>query len=183
LDIAGHWAESIIKAAYDECIVKGADAEHFYPDIGLTRAEAVKTAILAAGKPPNIGCYDADCGTPFTDLEMWQGPWIKAAYDAHIVSGLSENKFSPDSSITRAESAALTAKTFGIPPHAGCYTANCGAGYPDNIFNDIRLSWQGPWIRALWDKQLISGIAPNQFAPDKPITRAEFVKLVMSAKK
>jgi hypothetical protein len=182
-DIEGHWGESIIKAAYDECVVSDADAGRFYPDSYLTRAEAVKIAMLAAGKTPNTGCYDADCGTPFTDLEMWQGPWIKAAYDAHIVKGLSENKFFPNNTTTRAESAALIAKTFGILPHQGCYTAGCGAGHPDNFFEDIYLFWQGPWIRALWDEQLISGIAPNKFGPDLPVTRAEFVKIAMSAKK
>jgi peptidoglycan hydrolase-like protein with peptidoglycan-binding domain len=181
-DISGHWAESVIKQAYDLCIVQGVDAEHFNPDGSVSRAEVVKVAMLAAGKTPETGCYDADCGSPFTDLEMWQGPWIRAAWNAHIIYSSEPDKFHPNDGMTRAESAALIAKTFEIPPHRGCYTANCGAGQPDNIFNDIFKFWQGPWLRALWDAKLIVGTAPHQFSPDRAITRAELVKLVMSAK-
>jgi hypothetical protein len=75
----------------------------------------------------------------------------------------------------------MLAKAFNITPYPGCYTANCGAGYPANLFMDIKQAWQGPYLRALWDKGLILGAAPNKFDPDRPITRAELVKLAMDA--
>jgi len=181
-DIAGHWAEEQIKKGFDACMFKGYADGTFHPDSSASRAEGVKMALAAAGIPPIAGCFDNDCGSPFTDLDSWQGAWLRAAYDLHLIEGTSETTFEPNRMLTRAEAASLIAKVFKIPPHMGCYTTNCGAGHPDNLFEDIVAFWQGPWIRALWDRGLIKGTAPHQFAPDRAITRAELAKLIISAK-
>jgi hypothetical protein len=182
-DIAAHWGFELIKEAYDKCWTRGYVDNTFKPNNSITRAEATKIVMVAAGIPPNSGCYDEDCGSPFSDLEMWQGPWIRPAYDKNIVKGYSPTIFAPNLIITRAEAAALIAKAFNIPPFEGCYTANCGAGHPDNIFTDIHYFWQGPYVRALWDKGIVRGTDKYTFAPNKPITRAELLKMAYSASK
>jgi len=179
-DIAGHWAEEQIKKGFDACMFKGYADGTFHPDKPATRAEGLKMTLAAVGIPPKIGCYDSDCGTTFLDLDSWQGPWVRAAFDLKLIDGA--DKFRPDDALSRAEAASLIAKVFKIPPHVGCYSANCGAGWPDNLFEDIVEYWQGPWIRALWDKGLIKGVAPNQFQPDRAITRAELSKIIIDAK-
>ncbi len=181
-DISGHWAEQLIKTAYDDCIVAGYADGKFYPDKSVSRAEAVKITLAGATQPPKAGCFDSDCGTTFADLDLWQGPWIRAAKDKEIVEGYTAKIFGPNLLMSRAEASALVARTFKIPAHTGCYTANCGAGYPTNLFIDINDFWQGPWIRALWDEGLVQGKAPYTFAPNSPITRAELVKIVIKAK-
>jgi hypothetical protein len=184
-DIKGHWAESLIKQAYDLCMLKGYSDGTFGPDRPITRAEAVKTALSAAGIKPVLGCYDPDCGSPYTDLEMWQGQWLRAAWNLQIIK--SEAHFRPNDSITRAEAAVIVANAFiksgkiKISLHADCFTANCGAGFPDNFFTDIKDRWQGPPVRWLWDAGLTQGRAPGMFEPNIPITRAELAKLVMLA--
>ena len=138
---------------------------------------------------PHEGCYTANCGAGhpnslFNDITAsWQGPWIRSAWDEGIVEGYGANQFGPQFAITRAEATALTARTFNVPAHQGCYTANCGAGHPDNLFNDIVDSWQGPWVRAAWDKGWISGTSANRFEPNRPITRAEHLKMAQIAAK
>jgi len=157
----------------------------FKPDQPITRAEALKTILSAAGIKPILGCYDADCGSPSTDLDMWQGQWVRAAWNLQIIK--SSAKFRPNDSITRAEAAVIVANAFiksgkvKIPLITKCYTPNCGAGYETNFFLDIKDEWQGSAVRWLWDAQLTQGSGPNKFEPNKPITRAELTKLVMLA--
>ena len=181
-DIENHWAKDAIRQAYDDCILKGYKDGSFHPDEALTRAEAVKIGLLAAGLKPKLGCYTVNCGTAFEDLEPWQSQWIRSARDHNIVEGVTKNSFQPNRPITRAEASVLVAKAFGIKPYQGCFTPNCGAGQPDNFFLDIIDSWAGPYLRALWDQHIISGIAPYQFGPDRPMTRAEMAQLIANAK-
>jgi hypothetical protein len=179
-DIAGHWAEQTIKDAYDICLFKGFPDGTFRPDQPVTFIDALKSIMIAKGISPITGCYDPDCGSPFMDLTMEQGPWVRAAWNAKLIINRPDNKLDPFRLITRAEFAALVVKAF-FEPHQGCYTPNCGAGYPDNMFIDIRDNWQGWYIRTLWDKRLVQGKAPYLFMPLDPITRAEMAKILLKA--
>ncbi len=179
---SGDYRNAIIKA-YDQCWVYGFSDGTFRSNTLMTRFDATKVIVLVAGLTPKIGCYTSDCGSPFNDLEPWQGTWIRAAWDAKIVSGTAPDKFSPNRPITRAEAAALIVKGLGISPHQNCYNANCGAGYPDNLFNDITQMWEGPYIRALWDKGMTMATGQNTFSPDIPIKRGEFLEMLLTAKK
>lgn len=181
-DIAGHPYEALIKKAYDECLVRGYADGTFRAEQGLTRAEATKIAVLASGKVAKQGCYDADCGSPFEDLEMWHGPWVRAAWDLKIVSGVGKNMFAPNRALTRAEAVALVMKAFQIQLHYGCYNTHCGAGLPDDPFTDIVQMWQGPYLRALWDKGVLHTLTPGRFYPDQAITRGQFIELVYLVK-
>lgn len=182
IDISGHPYQALIKKAYDECLVKGYPDGTFRIEQGLTRAEATKIIVLASGNLAKQGCYDNDCGTPFVDLDMWQGPWVRGAWDMKIVSGVSADRFDPNREITRAEAVALVVKAFKIPPHYGCYNAHCGAGLPDDPFNDIVQMWQGQYLRALTDKGILQTLTPGKFYPDQAITRGQFVEMVYRAK-
>lgn len=88
-DIDGHWAEIYIRRLYDLCILEGYNDGKFRPDQKVTRAELTKMALASRKIEPNPGCYDADCGSPFTDLDAWQGKWIRPAFDRNIVQGYS----------------------------------------------------------------------------------------------
>lgn len=177
-DIAGHPLEDIIKQAYDKCLVKGYEDGSFRPAQGLTRAEATKIIVLATGNIAKQGCYDEDCGSPFVDLDMWQGPWVRSAWDNGFVSGVGKDRFAPNLNITKGEAAALIVKSFKIPAFIGCYTANCGAGHPNNFFRDIVKDWQGQYLRPLWDRKIISNDSQGFFYPDLPISRGEILNWI-----
>jgi hypothetical protein len=181
IDIAGHWAESIIKQAVDACYLTGYPDNTIRPDRPILRAEAVKLLITLVAKP--ISCYDNDCGTPFIDLDTWMGPWVRPAYDRYISRGFGKY-FLPNRPVTRADSAAMIVRAFypKLQPHKGCYSTNCGAGHPDNLFVDIRDTWSGQYFRALWDSGIMKGTRPFMIDPEKPVTRAEFIKMAIMAK-
>lgn len=179
-DIAGHWAEAFIKRGYDLCLFTGIDGK-FYPDRQATRLEAASMILYAKDLEPDTGCYDADCGTPFIDSPgIEAGSILRPLYYDDLVEGYNTYLFKPFSPITRAEAASLIVRAF-FEPYEGCYTANCGAGWPDNFFNDITEMWQGQYIRVLWDKGIMTGSGPNRVEPNRYISRAEMAKMIVLA--
>ncbi len=167
-DINGHWAEIYIRRLYDLCIVEGYASEGlFKPDQDITRAELVKMALYSKGIQPNTGCYDTDCGSPFMDLEMWQGQWIRPAWDRHIVQGYSPTQFMPDKAITRAEAVKVILATYGYGP------INTTKSY----FNDVT-GWSVGWIEEAHIIGLVQGVGNGNFDPERPITRAEAAKVI-----
>jgi len=179
-DIENYWAKPLIKLSYDNCVFAGYSDGTFHPEGKISRAEALKATLLAAGIPPKLGCFDVDCGTPFLDLLPWQSQWVRAAWDQKIVKGVSETLFAPQRFITRGEAIILIAKAFGIPPHQNCFTAGCGAGYPLNNFLDITDPTQGSYIRSMWDLKIIQGTGPNTFTPNRLLTRGEMAAILMN---
>jgi flagellar hook assembly protein FlgD len=181
IDITNSPYETLIKKAFDECLVSGYPDGTFHHKDFITRPEAIKIVILASGNIGKQGCFDADCGSPFYDVPMWAGPWVRAAWDLKLISGVAPDRLGTGN-ITRAETVALLVKAFKITPYRGCYTPNCGAGYPNDLFSDIKQSWQGPYLRAAWDKGIIQSMTPGQFYPDNPISRGMFLELLYQAK-
>lgn len=166
-DIDGHWAEIYIRRLYDLCILEGYADGSFRPQQNITRAELTKMALYAAGIKPNPGCYDADCGSPFMDLDLWQGSWIRPAWDRKIVQGYSYDRFAPNQAITRAEATKVILAAYGFGP------LNTGKSF----FNDVS-GWSTGWIEQAHELGIVQGIGNGNFDPDRPITRAEAAKIV-----
>ena len=166
-DIDGHWAEIYIRRLYDLCILEGYSDYTYRPNQHVTRAELVKMALYAAGIKPNHGCYDNDCGSPFTDLDLWQGSWIRAAYDHNIVRGYSYNRFKPNRAITRAEATKVILAAYGYGPLSTSHS----------FFKDVS-GWSTGWIERAHEMGIVQGIGNGNFDPNRPITRAEAAKIV-----
>lgn len=169
-DIDGHWSEIYVRRLYDLCIVEGYGDRTFRPNQNITRAEMVKMALSAVEIPPKPGCYDADCGSPFMDLDMWQGPWIRAAWDRGIVQGMSHDRFEPNRSITRAEATKVILATLGYQP---IYTHR-------STFRDVS-GWPTGWIERAYQLGFVQGLGNGDFEPHRPITRAEAAKIIVKA--
>ena len=167
-DIDGHWAEIYVRRLYDLCIVEGYADGRFRPNQPITRAEMLKMGLLGGGIAPNPGCYDNDCGSPFYDLDEWQGPWVRSAYDRGIVEGYSHDRFAPNQHITRAEAVKVVLSTYGIAP----------LNVSESFFKDVH-GWELGWVEKARVIGLVQGIGNGNFDPHRPITRAEAAKIIV----
>ncbi len=166
-DIDGHWSEIYVRRLYDLCVVEGYEDGNFRPNANVTRAELVKMGLFANGIEPNRGCYDNDCGSPFRDLDSWQGQWVRPAHDRGIVEGYLYNEFRPNQAITRAEAVKVVLATYGYTP----------TNDTKSFFNDVH-GWQVGWVERARLIGLVQGIGNGNFDPNRPITRAEAAKVV-----
>lgn len=51
----------------------------------------------------------------------------------------------------------------------------------DCPFTDIKSHWSGACVSELWARGIVDGVDGNLFQPNRPITRAEFVKMLVFA--
>ena len=111
-DVGEAWQISLVVKAKSLGIVSGQTINGklvFRPNDTITRAEAMKILLAAAG-------YKSDATvTVFSDVtEAWQIPFIAKAQSLGIVSGQTINGklvFRPNDTITRAEVAKIVVKT------------------------------------------------------------------------
>ncbi|HRY91788.1 MAG TPA: S-layer homology domain-containing protein, partial [Candidatus Gracilibacteria bacterium] len=106
--------------------------------------------------------------TPFTDLDSWQGPWIRPAWLKGIVKGYNNNLFRPNRNITRAEAVKVVLATFGYEP----------LSVSDSFFNDVS-GWSTGWIEKAHQMGVVQGIGNGNFDPNRAVTRAEAAKIIV----
>ncbi|MBI5412664.1 IPT/TIG domain-containing protein [Candidatus Peregrinibacteria bacterium] len=71
------------------------------PKAPVFRAQALQLILTAGGFKVTGG------SNPFSDLSADQIPWVTEAYNRGLVRGVSQNKFEPNRSVTRAEAAKM----------------------------------------------------------------------------
>lgn len=113
----------------------------------------------------------------FKDLnwDYWAFKEIKFLADEGMVSGYPDGTFRPENSITRAEFAKLVL----------LYSQPKGEKLPDvQTFPDVpKTHWAFPYIEACVRLGILSGYPDGTFKPEKSITKAEIVKLIVASKK
>ena len=88
------------------------------------------------------------------------------------ISGYDDNTFRPDGNITRAETAAMLHRVLTNTKSSESIS-----------FSDIKESaWYYESVTAMSKAGIINGYTDGTFRPDNPITRAEFVTMIMQNK-
>lgn len=106
-DVDDHWAAKEINIMAANGLIKGMTEGEFQPDTQITRAQFVSLiARIADLKAP-----EKDAGK-FTDIpaDSWCHDAVEAAVENGIVSGVGNNRFAPDQTITREEMAVILSK-------------------------------------------------------------------------
>lgn len=108
----------------------------------------------------------------FDDVQgHWSQSYVDLLASKLIVDGVTDTKFEPDRSITRAEFAALLVRALGI-------TTVTGATY----FNDVpKGEWYTDIVAAAAQSKLIEGYEDGTFRPNNSITREELAAMVVRA--
>ncbi|MBR5157448.1 MAG: S-layer homology domain-containing protein [Clostridia bacterium] len=97
---------------------------------------------------------------------------IKALASRGIINGKTDERFEPDSTMTRAEFAAIIARGLGLPVKSS------------NIFKDVTTNdWFYNYVGTVYSYGIIKGISENEFNPKGTITREEAAVMVTRAAK
>ncbi len=123
--------------------------------------------------PEPTAVPDTQKELPFKDCENhWAKDFIEALYNADIVNGTDDDRFEPDSPITRAQCAKILAMVCGLDTKQA----------KDSSFTDIDGNeWYAPYVNAVFKADIVSGYEDNTFKPDKNITRQELAKMLCLA--
>jgi amidase len=160
-DINGHWAKESIDFLIQKGLINGYPDGSFRPNLGITRAEAVKVLTTELGLTSQANS--------FTDISSshWAAGYIGAAQHAGLMTGYTNGTFKADAPISREEMAALLVRAFKLSDGTTV------------SFSDIpTTAWSYNYIAALTANQIITGYADGTFKPAKDITRAEFSTMV-----
>lgn len=108
----------------------------------------------------------------FADLPAghWAGQAVQFLAARQIVSGISESHFAPDRIATRAEFAAMIARSIGL-------TEGGAASFSDVPAD----AWYGKLVAAMEEAGIISGRTPDIFAPHDQVTRQEMAVILVKA--
>ncbi|MFA6305700.1 MAG: S-layer homology domain-containing protein [Candidatus Gracilibacteria bacterium] len=117
----------------------------------------------------------ATTSIPLKDVAgHWAQSYVEDLYTKQIVSGADATHYNPDKPITRAEFTKIVINMYDIPMQ--------DAESVTSSFKDVKESeWYAAYIQAAYDKGLVAGYTDKTFNPNKPITRAEAMKIILSA--
>lgn len=108
----------------------------------------------------------------FKDLAgaQWAKSYIDLLSKKNIINGVTKERFAPNALLTRGQLAKIIALSAGIPGESGPGFVDVQQAY-----------WANPYICSIKNTGVISGYPDGSFMPEKLVTRAEMLKMVMSA--
>lgn len=168
VDTIGHWGQDYINTLYSWGAINGKSPTIFDPNANITRAEAIKIALLVKGSeiPSAISV------SPFPDVvtSAWYAPFIQVGKKLAIIGGFSDGTYGPNKPVSRVEALKILLLAANIDVE----------GYSTNTpFTDIEsYAWYAPLVAWASDKGVVSGKG-NLFSPHVYITRAEFSKVAV----
>lgn len=162
-----HWAFNAVKYLAERNVVSGKEADKFYPESSITRAEYIKIIAVAFG-------YDFVTTEKFFDdvtENDWYYPYVSAAYKEGIISG-DGSKFRPNDKITRQDAFVILSRALKLESKS------------EAEFKDAESisQYAVSHINALYEKGIVKGYSDNSILPLSNISRAESARLIYNVK-
>ena len=165
-DTVNHWAKPDIDFVASRGLLTGTGETTFTPDGTITRGMFVTALGRLAGVDPT-----AYTSSRFTDVaaDAYYAPYVEWAASKGIVNGTGEKTFSPDSTITREQMAAIMQR----------YADKLGCTLPvareADIFADEGQITSGMKnaVQAIQQAGIMNGKGGHHFGPKDTATRAE----------
>lgn len=173
-DSKNHWARAYIEFLYRHCVIDGKDSGLFGPEDLVTRAEVSKIVIKL------FDWGTSDFVDVFTDVHEgdWFSKYVIQGYRTGTIVGYmgadGKPEFRPNQPITRAEALKILLYVKGVE-----------IGEESVSYSDVQRSdWFYNYVAYATDHGIIEGYKNSQgglnfFAPNKPVTRAEFSKMAV----
>lgn len=164
------WAKPAIEGLYKAGVVNGKQEGKFFPQDNVLREEFVKMLVATFG----IKLVGEDL--PFTDVpvDSWYYDYVKTAYIAGVVTGISPDTFGAGQNITRQDICTMAYRMM----------IECDVALPEGaekiefIDNDKIADYAKEAVYALRDAGVINGTDTGSFNPSMPATRAETAKIM-----
>lgn len=146
-------------------IMNGISKDKFSPNGSLTRAQAAMIiSRIDLGKDP-VGEFSS-----FSDVdqEMWHADAVGYMEKNNYISGYKDGTFKPNKKISRAEFSALVSRYLNLDMPG------------DITFRDVKTTdWYYNPIAQMVSGGYMNGKSKNKFDPDKAITRAEALSVLV----
>ena len=158
------WARGAIETLAAANVINGFPNGTFEPNAAMTRAQFVKMLVLALGLAPGSG------STNFTDVpaDAWYAPYVSAAVQAGLVTGMTATTFDPNATVTREDVAVLLARALKL------------SGTTTLTFSDSAqiAPWAISGVEAAVAAGYLNGFPDGTFQPAAPMTRAQAAKVL-----
>ena len=170
-DLEGYeWAEEYIQALFEKGIVKGKGQRLFCPGDAVTREEFVKMITEAY----SLNVVGNDMAFEDVGEDDWFFPYVKSAYYAGIINGVSETCFGAGQPITRQEMAVIADRA--------SYVAGVGLteSAEKTVFADGAEidDYAAEAVEKLQRAKILNGDENGRFNPHGAATRAETAKVI-----
>jgi hypothetical protein len=160
VDEAGYYYEAM-RWAVTNGVTSGTSDTTFSPDASCTRAQMVMFLWRASGSPA-----PASQNNPFADVssDSYYYSAVLWAVEQGITSGTSDTTFSPDATVTRAQTVTFLYNAAGKPEVSGTSFDDVDSG-----------SYYANAVAWAVEQGITSGTGTNTFSPDNDCTRAQIV--------
>lgn len=151
-------------------IMKGISDDKFAPGAALTRAQAAVIISRIDLLKDAVGEFSS-----FKDVKQdaWYADAVGYMEKKSYISGYKDGSFKPDKKISRAEFATIIARYLQLD-------LDMQMGYrQEPLFADVGDVWYKAPISAMTSKGFMSGRGNNKFFPEKEITRAEAITVLI----
>ena len=163
-DTTDHWAETAIERWSDYGIIEGY-GDAFNPDNSITRGQ------MATILSKTLGLTE-EAENPFSDISAddWYAPYVLRCYKAGIMLG-DNGRANPNAEITRQEAMTMFCRAFGIKADE---TADLTTFKDSGAVAD----WALPYVSALINSGIVSGVSSDTIAPADSMSRAALVTIL-----
>lgn len=168
-DIDGvEWAKEAIEALCEKEIINGKGNGIFDPDGYITREEFVKIAAKAF----NLEYNEYKISFDDVDTDSWYAPYVSAAFEKGIITGIDEKNFGTGENISREDICVIVYRIIGNGEYG------TAADFED--YDEIS-EYAKDAVDYMTDKGAVSGFPDGTFRPKAPCTRAEAAKIIYKA--
>ncbi len=173
--IPSYATDEVATATEKRVVVNYPQVSRLNPMRGITRAEVaaiVYQALVATGSAPAIPSpYIVTSGSAlpvFSDIQNhWASDFIAALATQGVVGGFSDGTFQPDATMTRAQYAALLARSFDLERMAK---------QPAASFTDVPAHlWAADAIQNACRARFLTGFPDRTFRPNENISRLQVI--------
>ncbi len=166
-----HWASNSIEVLTADGIVNGMGNRLFAPDETVTREQFVKMAVDCLGLKPTGKIL------PFSDVTegQWYVPFVTAAYENQLVSGVAEDLFGIGEPMLRQDMAVIIHRILLNNSKIPEKKAETYASFEDTDQID---EYAKEAVKALSEGGMISGVSETEYAPYAYVTRAQAARMI-----